>query len=234
VLADFTKVFIGKPGSQMLGAGMGAPVFPGSAMPGFGASPTPSGGGGVLLIGEIREYGHNPPPPKWLFCDGQTVSQATYAGLFAVCGVLYNTGGEPAGDFRLPDMRNRIVAFAGSNIALASSDGLAEAARQPISHAHVAGQTVGPSPGNALGPGDLADSLYHSYAPDSTDVCPVFFEYVGGVAVVGVRDHAHSLNPHPKHTDAQVQHAHGALGVTGTQAAFPSYLAMTYMIFAGV
>lgn len=47
-------------------------------------------------------------PVGWLLCDGTTVSQTTFANLFAVVGTTYNTGGEPGGDFRLPDLRGRI------------------------------------------------------------------------------------------------------------------------------
>ena len=46
-------------------------------------------------------------PTGWLLCAGQTVSQATFANLFAVIGITYNTTGEPAGEFRLPDLRGR-------------------------------------------------------------------------------------------------------------------------------
>lgn len=47
-------------------------------------------------------------PTGWLLCAGQTVSQATFANLFAVLGTTYNTGGEPGGEFRLPDLRGRV------------------------------------------------------------------------------------------------------------------------------
>ena len=42
-----------------------------------------------------------------LICDGSTVSEATYADLFAVIGTKWNTGGEPGGSFRLPDFRGK-------------------------------------------------------------------------------------------------------------------------------
>jgi len=47
-------------------------------------------------------------PTGWFLCDGSTVSQATFNNLFAVIGTTYNTGGEPGGDFRLPDLRGRV------------------------------------------------------------------------------------------------------------------------------
>lgn len=48
--------------------------------------------------------------PNWcLFMYGQTVSTTTYAALYGVIGTTYNTGGETAGTFRLPDMRGRTI-----------------------------------------------------------------------------------------------------------------------------
>lgn len=47
-------------------------------------------------------------PTGWLLCAGQTVSQSTFGALFAVIQTTYNTGGEPGGDFRLPDLRGRL------------------------------------------------------------------------------------------------------------------------------
>lgn len=45
----------------------------------------------------------------WLLCDGSIVSQSTYAGLFAVVGTAFNTGGEGVGNFRLPNLKGRVL-----------------------------------------------------------------------------------------------------------------------------
>lgn len=42
-------------------------------------------------------------PAGWLIRDGSAISQTTYAALFAAIGTMYNTGGEPAGTFRVPN-----------------------------------------------------------------------------------------------------------------------------------
>lgn len=44
-----------------------------------------------------------------LVCDGSTVSEVTYAELFAVIGTKWNTGGEPGGQFRLPAIRGKFL-----------------------------------------------------------------------------------------------------------------------------
>lgn len=40
--------------------------------------------------------------PGWLLCDGAVLSQTEYPQLFAAIGSAFNTGGEGAGNFRLP------------------------------------------------------------------------------------------------------------------------------------
>lgn len=46
-------------------------------------------------------------PSGYLFCDGSQISQTQYPSLFAAIGTTWNTGGETAGNFRLPDLRSR-------------------------------------------------------------------------------------------------------------------------------
>lgn len=60
--------------------------------------------------GEIGPFAGSAAPAGTLLCYGQVVNRATYAGLFAVLGTTYNTGGEAGTDFRLPDLRGRVVA----------------------------------------------------------------------------------------------------------------------------
>lgn len=63
----------------------------------------------LLPAGLIVPFaGSAAPVGGWLLCDGSVVSQATYAALFAVCGTTYNTGGEGAGNFRLPNLKTRM------------------------------------------------------------------------------------------------------------------------------
>lgn len=38
----------------------------------------------------------------WLECNGAVVSQAVYPQLYSVLGTTFNTGGEGAGNFRIP------------------------------------------------------------------------------------------------------------------------------------
>jgi microcystin-dependent protein len=65
---------------------------------------------GQCPVGTVLDYAGTAAPTYWLLCYGQEVSQTTYAALYAVLSTTFNTGGEGAGNFRLPDMRGRVVA----------------------------------------------------------------------------------------------------------------------------
>lgn len=69
--------------------------------------------GTLMPPGAVIAYGGSAAPGGWLFCSGQVVSQATYANLFAALGTAYDTGGEGAGNFRLPDFRSRSIVGVG-------------------------------------------------------------------------------------------------------------------------
>lgn len=57
-------------------------------------------------------------PAGWLFCDGTTVSISQYPDLYNAVLTTYNTGSEPSGTFRLPNLvNNRTPAGAGTTNA---------------------------------------------------------------------------------------------------------------------
>ena len=63
--------------------------------------------GETIYIGEYKDWSTTAAPPGYLIADGSAVSQATFAGLFAVIGLTYgNPGG---GNFNLPDTRGRVM-----------------------------------------------------------------------------------------------------------------------------
>lgn len=59
----------------------------------------------ALPVGAEIDWPVATPPSLWLVEYGQVISQTTYAALYTVLGASYNSGGEPAGTFRLPDFR---------------------------------------------------------------------------------------------------------------------------------
>lgn len=75
---------------------------------------------GAGRTGEIVDYAGGTLPPDRLACDGSVVSQSTYAALYARIGSTWNTGGEGAGNFRLPDSRGRAAIGAGTGSGLSA------------------------------------------------------------------------------------------------------------------
>jgi microcystin-dependent protein len=57
-------------------------------------------------------------PAGYLAADGSVVSQTQYPALFAAMGTSWNTGGEGPGNFRLPDMRGRVMVGSGTGTGL--------------------------------------------------------------------------------------------------------------------
>lgn len=53
-------------------------------------------------LGAMMMFTSDTIPDKWLWCDGQSLSETTYADLFAVIG--HNFGSAGAGFFNLPNM----------------------------------------------------------------------------------------------------------------------------------
>jgi len=66
-----------------------------------------------LPIGSMLDFAGAALPTRFLACDGSVVSQTTYAALFAVLSSTWNTGGEGAGNFRLPNFNRRVAVGSG-------------------------------------------------------------------------------------------------------------------------
>lgn len=95
----------------------------------------------VLPPGCIMPFAGTAVPTSWLACQGQAVSQTTYAALFAAIGTTWNTTGEGAGNFRLPDLRGMFVRGTGTNATGSSSGAVgpsvgAYAADTYLNHSH--------------------------------------------------------------------------------------------------
>lgn len=110
------------------------------------------------VTGVIKQFAGVSAPAGYFICDGSVKSQSTYANLYAVVGAIYNTGGEGAGNFRIPDLRTRVPVGYKSGDAnfgtLGNSGGevthaLTGAENGPHSHTVVAGDE-GSSFGNQL------------------------------------------------------------------------------------
>ena len=77
--------------------------------------------------GMIAPFAGTSAPTGWLACEGQAVSQTTYAALYAAIGTTWDIGGEGAGNFRLPDLRGMFLRGAGTNATGSSSGAVGQA-----------------------------------------------------------------------------------------------------------
>jgi Microcystin-dependent protein len=64
----------------------------------------------ALPLGSITIYAGATAPTGWEFCNGGLKDRTLYADLFSVLGTTFNVGGELSTQFRLPDLRGRVVA----------------------------------------------------------------------------------------------------------------------------
>jgi microcystin-dependent protein len=60
-----------------------------------------------LKAGDWKFHASSVVPAGWLKMNGALLLRANYPALFAVLGTTWNTGGELATEFRVPDMRGR-------------------------------------------------------------------------------------------------------------------------------
>lgn len=63
----------------------------------------------AIPVGAVIPMTIQTVPPGMLEADGSVKAQAVYPDLFAAIGTAYNTGGEGAGNFRLPDYRGEFL-----------------------------------------------------------------------------------------------------------------------------
>lgn len=58
-------------------------------------------------VGGMMEWGTNTPPTNWLICDGQAISRATYAALFAAYGTTWGVGNGTT-TFNIPNRKGKV------------------------------------------------------------------------------------------------------------------------------
>jgi len=76
--------------------------------------------------GTVSAFAGSAAPTGYVLCDGSEYDQTVQAALFAVVGSTYNTGGETANHFRVPDLRGRVVAGLGESLLGATADALGD------------------------------------------------------------------------------------------------------------
>jgi hypothetical protein len=97
--------------------------------------------------GVVNAYAGASLPAGWLWCDGNEYAQSSYSALYSAISTSYNTGGETALYFRVPDLRGRVAVGKGTHAdvdALTDNDGIAPAnvANRSPKHSHSASTSV--------------------------------------------------------------------------------------------
>ena len=69
----------------------------------------------TLPAGTMLDFAGTALPTGYLLCDGSVISQAAFPALYGAIGSIWNTGGEGAGNFRLPDFSRRVAVGSGGS-----------------------------------------------------------------------------------------------------------------------
>jgi microcystin-dependent protein len=103
-------------------------------------------------------------PSGFLECNGQAVSQSTYADLFAIIGTTYGDPG--GGNFNVPDLQDNVAVGKSNNKALASTGGANTTPVTPsgnvATNINVTGNVAGSTANATLSTAQLA-SHSHTY-----------------------------------------------------------------------
>lgn len=170
-----------------------------------------------LPPGRIETFAGSVIPDGWLLCDGGSYAETDFPELFAAIGATFGGG---AGNFNVPDMRNRVGIGAGDDFSLADTGGeethtLTET--ELASHSHIA------SGGSAT---DLGHAHTESAAvPAVATLAPgVPFPYaLPGASITGVG------NANITVVDPSISSTGGGTPHNNMQP----YMALNMIIFAG-
>lgn len=89
--------------------------------------------------GTISMYAGSAAPTGWMICDGSVVSSGSFSALATAIGSSYNTGGEGAGNFRIPNLKQRFPlgkSATGTGSTLGGAGGSIDHTHTLNSHSH--------------------------------------------------------------------------------------------------
>lgn len=121
------------------------------------------------FTGLILMWGGAAAPTGWLLCQGQAVSRATYADLFAIIGTTYGEG-DGSTTFNLPDMKGRTVIGSGTGGRVFTLPATAVSSNQitvPSNRALYSGQAVAYAGSGITG---LSAGTYYVIRIDATHI----------------------------------------------------------------
>lgn len=172
----------------------------------------------TAIVGEIIQYAGDTAPIGWLMCDGSAVSRTTYAELFNVIGTTYGSG-DGSTTFNVPDLRDNFAVGAGTTYELGDTGGEATVTLTTDGiPAHTHGQkslsgTFRPqfyTGQSASGIASMSSANYNLKNPGSGSIM--------GAANVTIN----------------ATHEHTSVGGGEAHENRPPYIALNYIIYAGV
>ena len=180
------------------------------------------------LTGEIKMWPTAVAPAGYLLCNGQAVSRAAYAALFAIVGTTFGAG-DGSTTFNLPNYTNRMPIGSGGAYALAATGGSKDAI--VVAHTHTLSGSTASAGAHTHGISDPGHS--HSYTrPQTTTGGPGG----GGGYLYGLTGDNTSASGTGISIQSGGAHTHTLSGTTdstgssGTDANLPPYLAMSFII----
>lgn len=177
----------------------------------------------TAIVGEIIQYAGSTAPIGWLMCDGSAVSRTTYAELFNVIGTTYGSG-DGSTTFNVPDLRDNFAVGAGTTYELGDTGGEATVTLTTDgipAHTHESKTLTGTISGRRQG--NDYQSLW------GTGICSTSAG-ASNVTSNGVG----TSNKHADVVTINATHEHDSVGGGQAHENRPPYIALNYIIYAGV
>lgn len=169
-------------------------------------------GDGAIQAGFMMDFGGTAAPAGWLACDGQAVSRATYADLFAAIGTTWGAG-DGSTTFNVPGMTSRFRRHR-DNSTLAGVVGILQSPAN-LAHTHTGGGTTSADSNDHTHTFSGTTAAMNQNAAHSHSVNQISYwttnsgSGVGGGGAFGVAGTT-SITVNPTNTD----HAHAYSGTT--------------------
>lgn len=183
-----------------------------------------------VQVGRVDMYAGDTVPKGWLLCDGSAVSRTTYKGLFDIIGTKYGAGNGST-TFNLPDMRGRVGVGVSSSYALGATGGEAThtlTVTEMPSHNHNSKSLTGSIGVRrwVTGGGTVGNVVTYASGIASLGTDTVTAQS-GCAASAGTSTEQSRVNINATHT-------HDSQGGNTAHNNMQPYMALNYIIFAGV
>lgn len=211
-----------------------------------------AGGGGSVAafpVGSIMPYAGNAAPSGWLQCDGSAVSRTTYADLFAAIGTAFGAG-DGSTTFNVPNAAGRTLIGIGTlspyTYGIGDTGGANSVTLNTAeipSHAHGGSGTANTVSHDHTGATGDAGSHSHSYNDTHVDNLRSVADGGGtaynstitqGKTTGTSGSHAHGIQTNSNNHSHSISLSISATGGGGAHENRQPFLALNYIIYAGV